>query len=638
MRVLVHSNAPWMSTGYGQQSLWIARHLVELGVEVAMSVNVGHYQTRLTMPLWKGGPPIAVLPGGPDDSGTSVIEGHVYETQPDYVLTLYDACGLHSRTPGGPFQSGWGRFNFRWVPYAMVDDGPPLADYHRHSLLGAHTVLSLTEWALGQLEQWRGCPTAFYVPHTLDPITFQPLDKKACRRRLNLQTDAFIVGFVGDWEGWPSRKGLFEAVEAFSKLGQAVGFDGLQFIAHTKPHIDTPPMVIDQVREVCGIPRKSWTQETDYHVLVGRPREYMVDLYNAMDVLLLPSKSEGFGLTAVEAELCGTPTIITDAHALHETADGAWRVQPRGRMLSWKLSQWAYTSADDVYEALLEAYNAGEGLLEAHGKAGRERAIQRYSPPVVAEQWKKLVSHLEGCIAKPQVMIRQNEGEPRHSIAAIVPYVPGDWERPVSREALESTLREQGCEPVFIRDEQRIGYPKSVNAAVAAYLKVAKPEWILIWNDDAIPEDGMIKILLAEARSHALSLAAPVVLRIAPGAAQIEMAWEVYSNGVRELDQEAAKGARYFPLGGPYYQSLFMVKADVWKRLAGFDERFSPGYYEDADFVRRVAASGYKAGVILSAKCVHHAGSTFNRFYSKAELSEMLVEHRRWYQAKWQGA
>jgi len=626
-----------MATGYGQQARFIVRHLVDLGVEVAMSVNVGHYQTSLKIPLWQGGPPITVLPGGPDDSGTSVIEGHVYETRPDYVLTLYDACGLHSRVPGGPFLSGWGRFNFRWVPYAMVDDGPPLADYHRHSLAGAHTVLTLTEWALGQLEQWHGCPNAFYVPHTVDPVVFRPQPKAAARRRLNLSQDAFIVGFVGDWEGWPSRKGLFEAVEAFSRLGQTVGFADLLFLAHTKPTIEHPPMVLDQVREVCGIPRQSWAQETDYHTIVGRPTSYMADLYSAMDVLLLPSKSEGFGLTAVEAELCGTPTIVTSAHALQETADGAWKVAPRGSFLSWKLSQWSYVSPEDVFEALHDAYLRGRELLVAMGVEARARAISRYSYSVVHRQWTKLVRHLEGCIAKPQALIRM-DAEARVQVAAIVPYVPREWPRPVDREQLEAALREQGVEVVFAKDDVEAGYPRNVNTAAAMAIERLHPEWLLIWNDDALPDDRMVKYLLAEARANALQLVAPVVLRVSGEKSQVELAWEVYSGGVREVWEDAAQGGRYYPLGGPFYQSLFLVRADVWQRLSGFDERFSPGYYEDADFVRRVVAHGYKAGVILSAKCVHHAGSTFDKLYTKAELGNMLAEHRQWYNHKWHGA
>src|SRR4029079_274314 len=40
-----------------------------------------------------------------------------------------------------------------------------------------------------------------------------------------------------------------------------------------------------------------------------RPQERLADFYAAADVVLVPSRSESFGLVALEAQACGTPVV-----------------------------------------------------------------------------------------------------------------------------------------------------------------------------------------------------------------------------------------------------------------------------------------------------------------------------------------
>jgi glycosyltransferase involved in cell wall biosynthesis len=49
----------------------------------------------------------------------------------------------------------------------------------------------------------------------------------------------------------------------------------------------------------------------------------LVELYNAVDVLLFPSFAEGFGWPPLEAMACGTPAVVSDCPALLETTQGA---------------------------------------------------------------------------------------------------------------------------------------------------------------------------------------------------------------------------------------------------------------------------------------------------------------------------
>jgi mannosylfructose-phosphate synthase len=51
------------------------------------------------------------------------------------------------------------------------------------------------------------------------------------------------------------------------------------------------------------------------------PDDEMSNYYRAADVFALPSRYEPFGMTAVEAMACGTPTVITVNGGLHELID-----------------------------------------------------------------------------------------------------------------------------------------------------------------------------------------------------------------------------------------------------------------------------------------------------------------------------
>ncbi len=67
MKVLIHSNAPWAGTGYGQQCSMFAKLLQEQGHEPGVSAFWGLNGSFLT---WQG---IPVWPGGVDGYGNDVI-------------------------------------------------------------------------------------------------------------------------------------------------------------------------------------------------------------------------------------------------------------------------------------------------------------------------------------------------------------------------------------------------------------------------------------------------------------------------------------------------------------------------------------------------------------------------------------
>lgn len=120
-------------------------------------------------------------------------------------------------------------------------------------------------------------------------------------------------------------------------------------------------------------------QETEYRVLavelgidsitdwLGQiPQEQVAIEWANMDVAVIPStlESESFGVSAVEAQACGTAVIISDIPGLKETAGKTGIVVPR-------------MNPEAIAEAIVKLYENPE-LRKRMEKTGRENVMENY--------------------------------------------------------------------------------------------------------------------------------------------------------------------------------------------------------------------------------------------------------------------
>ena len=94
--------------------------------------------------------------------------------------------------------------------------------------------------------------------------------------------------------------------------------------------------------------------------------EDLVPFYHGLDVLALPSLSEGFGLVAAEAGACGVPVVAARASSLPEIVDDG-------------VSGLLTAPGDPVaLAAALRRLLADPGLAARLGAAGRARVTVRF--------------------------------------------------------------------------------------------------------------------------------------------------------------------------------------------------------------------------------------------------------------------
>jgi D-inositol-3-phosphate glycosyltransferase len=138
---------------------------------------------------------------------------------------------------------------------------------------------------------------------------FAPGDRGGARRALDLPAGPLLL-FVGRLQ---PLKGLDVAVRALAELrrsdalllvvGGASGLEGGSEVARIMSLIDQLG-VRDQVRFV-----------------EPQPHHILSTYYRAADVVVVPSRSESFGLVALEAAACGTPVVASAVGGLLTLVD-----------------------------------------------------------------------------------------------------------------------------------------------------------------------------------------------------------------------------------------------------------------------------------------------------------------------------
>ena len=73
-----------------------------------------------------------------------------------------------------------------------------------------------------------------------------------------------------------------------------------------------------------------------------------------------------------------------------------------------------------------------------------------------------------------------------------------------------------------------------------------------------------------------------------------------------------------------------MIKADLWKELNGFDEIFTPAYYEETDLCLRIIEKGYKVYYQPASEVIHYTCQTYNN-----NAFSLMKTNRKKFLKKW---
>lgn len=154
------------------------------------------------------------------------------------------------------------------------------------------------------------------IPPGYDDSRFYPVSA-ASRTMLRDQlgfTDKKVITSIGRLS---RNKGFDLLVDAFSVVAQRMPNAYLSMALGTEsddPKDDRMLQAIVQKVKDLGLQQR-------VNISPSLPEEAMPDFYRAGDVFCLPSRYEPFGMTAIEAMACGTPTVVTTNGGLYRALE-----------------------------------------------------------------------------------------------------------------------------------------------------------------------------------------------------------------------------------------------------------------------------------------------------------------------------
>ena len=385
------------TTGYGKVSRDILLLLADMGYDV---VNIGGrgavvtWGEKIYIQTGKGNQ-VLVLPcwGQVGDAGT--VEYYVRRYGIEVLISLWDAFVLP--VIGKPS-----------VPYAAyIPVDARMTNRWANCLAKADIVMAYSRFGYNQVLQHFPHFMVRYIPHGVDAEgTFKPCTKKErmhFRDAWGIPRKKFVFLFLGANMG--ERKNIMQLLYTFKKFSENHE-DALLYL-YTNMFTGYPTGYdIASLAEELGIPSKVMGPAFNT-MLDSVEDEDLAQLYNCADVTINPSLGEGFGMSILESQACGTPVIATDNSSMHELVEGhGWLVEtvPEDMWVDYPvwvptLQHFTVPNLSHLLACMEDAYNNPDKRKE-YGRKSREFAEQ-YDWAQIMPEWEALIKELTQTRGQP---------------------------------------------------------------------------------------------------------------------------------------------------------------------------------------------------------------------------------------------
>lgn len=498
MKILIHSNAPNVKTGYGVQCALLAELLHDAGHEVAISATYGQQgcsgswkpENPRNPELWERG--IRVYQCGWEQQGNDIIHNHAMhffggDPLGGWIIPLLDVWALVNPLLDGFNVAAWAPVDHFPVPPGVLrfferSGAVPVA-MSRFGERAFHTAGLEAEYAPLAVDTRVYRPTEAWVHPTAGPIPGKHL--------MGAPDEAFVVGMVAMNKDANDRKGFNEAFAAFGAFWRS-HTDAVLYV-HADPNGMGSSFNLHELALHCGIPPHAIVFPDIYAYQTGFTPEMMAAVYSGMDVLLAPSHGEGFCVPLIEAQACGVPVIVTDFSAQPELVGAGWKVLGQQQ---WDPAQHAFYIVpyiNEIVERLGEAYYAD---LDELAPAAIAKAAEFDAARVFDEHWRPILDLMD---AKPEPLDLARDEE--FTVDVIVPLArPENICRLVDSFNLTSDKRarlhlihdtpmvEHINDPDLCTGKEHTTYAEKVNVGFA---RTTGP-WVLLVGDDVEFHEGWL--------------------------------------------------------------------------------------------------------------------------------------------------
>jgi sugar transferase (PEP-CTERM/EpsH1 system associated) len=212
-----------------------------------------------------------------------------------------------------------------------------------------------------------------WIPNGVDVERFRPrTDKLAQRRRFGLPEQAFLYGSVGRMDALKNYEVL---VAAFGKLAREIP-DGHLALMGEGP---CEPRLRQEAEELGAGSRVHW---------LGRrpdPENFLA----ALDIFVLPSKTEGMSNVVLEAMAAGLPVVCADLPCHHEV----FEADREGLVVS--------PCTADTLAVCLAALRHDAPRRDSLGSAARNKILARFNVTRMVSEYERLYAGY----GRPEAMV-----------------------------------------------------------------------------------------------------------------------------------------------------------------------------------------------------------------------------------------
>lgn len=184
-----------------------------------------------------------------------------------------------------------------------------------------------------------------------------------------------------------------------------------------------------------------------------------------------------------------------------------------------------------------------------------------------------------------------------------------------SRDGSVKAIREVFPKIEIMQNEENLSYSEANNKAAEYVKKKKNPEPFISFlnNDYVFVQKKTYTDLLKLFDDPKVGLVAPRMFSELRGS--FESGGFLDITGVPHMTHFHR---RVVELSGSEYCPVFLIRKDVFNKMGGFDERFKPFLYEDADLCYRVRKAGYKT-VVNGRVAIFHRTAITTFAYAKEQ-------------------
>ncbi|PJC28448.1 hypothetical protein CO054_00085 [Candidatus Shapirobacteria bacterium CG_4_9_14_0_2_um_filter_39_11] len=184
--------------------------------------------------------------------------------------------------------------------------------------------------------------------------------------------------------GDATSKGAQEVITALAEVNKKINGRPWMYIIKTWPSINS---FQDSAKEL-KLAKKFGILENIRYIVGEFSQEFIRGLMTLCDIYIAPSRSEGFGLPLVEAQMCGKPVISIEATSTREIIEHG----ETGFLAKANFDEGYPRAEIKDLSRFIEMLLTDKQLRSKIGRSAKAHAVEKFNPKTIAQQMLSLIN------------------------------------------------------------------------------------------------------------------------------------------------------------------------------------------------------------------------------------------------------